>query len=316
MKLPQDVTRDLGRLLRLLERNAPSDAGSRAQSDAQATAGPANTRVDPVVAWLYATWYCALPVPDQPAADERHTVDLRSALRIAPAAAGRWETGWVVLQSGQNGVCSAGCKSQMRVLSPGDYANIARPGMPVAPGDALAVRQLVDWVDEATGFWCAQSSHGAPRQPLNRLYLSASSEQVGFVLHAITAALDSLELRYTLKCPCEVGSYARADSVVVYLEREAWTAAKAVIQETARDLKDRLRDARPPLTRKIGPGAGMAEDPHDGTSFGESRCRALAPGVRKLLSRPARSTADSLLVLAEALRAAAIDPRQPWRDGA
>jgi HopA1 effector protein family len=305
MKLPRDVARDLGRLLQLLERNAP-------QSDPQATTAAA----DPIAAWLYATWYCALPAPDRPAGVERDTVDLRSALRVAPAAAGRWETGWIVLQAGQNGVCSAGRKSQMRALSPGDYANVARPGMPVAPGDALAVRQLVDWVDEATGFWCAQSSYGEPDRPLNRLYLSAGSEQVGFVLHAMTAALDGLELRYALKCPCDAGNYARADSLVVYLEREAWSGAEAVIRATVRKMQDRLRAAPPPLTRKIGPGAGMAEDPQDGMSFGESRCRALAPGVRALLGRPAGSAKGSLLVLAEALRAAGIDPARPWRDGA
>jgi HopA1 effector protein family len=88
------------------------------------------------------------------------------------------------------------------------------------------------------------------------------------------------------------------------------------MRATVRKMQDRLRAAPPPLTREIGPGAGMAEDPQDGMSFGESRCRALAPGVRALLGRPAGSAQGSLLVLAEALRAAGIDPARPWREGA
>jgi len=68
------------------------------------------------------------------------------------------------------------------------------------------------------------------------------------------------------------------------------------------------------LTKKIAQGVAFAEDPGTEESFGENRCRALAPGVLTLLQDKRSSPDDGLDILTESLRTAGIDPMQPWID--
>jgi hypothetical protein len=73
-----------------------------------------------------------------------------------------------------------------------------------------------------------------------------------------------------------------------------------------------LRDATPPLTKKIAQGVAFAEDPGNDQSFGQNRCRALAPGVLALLQSQRPTVSSRLETLTQALRSARIDPVQPW----
>jgi len=59
--------------------------------------------------------------------------NLASALRASIAASTHWETGWVAMRIAPSGMCLAGRENQRRELRPGEYVNLARHGMPVAP---------------------------------------------------------------------------------------------------------------------------------------------------------------------------------------
>jgi hypothetical protein len=48
-------------------------------------------------------------------------------------------------------------------------------------------------------------------------------------------------------------------------------------------------------------------------SFGQSRCIALAPGVRTLVSTPGIRPPDALELLKQSLAKHAIDPAAPWK---
>jgi len=270
--------------------------------------------VEQLSLWLYATWYS---VPD-PSADTPHTIfgrsHLVSALRAAVPACARWQREWVVVQSAPDGSCVAGKQGRTRQLRPGDYANLARPGMPVMPGDNIAVTELLSWVEEQKGFWCAQSLIGEPAPPLVRLYWSAAQDQIGFVLREVAGVLERLAIPYALKCPIRAVDYARVESLIVYLGGETWSGAASAVTETAEKAGVHLRESVPPLTLRIARGVAFAQDPGDGQSFGQSRCRALASGVLALLDGN-WSPADALTVLVDALRAAGIDPDRPWQKG-
>jgi hypothetical protein len=84
------------------------------------------------------------------------------------------------------------------------------------------------------------------------------------------------------------------------------------MKKTADEVSRYLRAQLPPLTLALAPGLAFAEDPGTQQSFGESRCRALAPGVLSVLRDKAFSTEAALHSLIDALRAAGIDPEQPW----
>jgi hypothetical protein len=264
--------------------------------------------------WLYGNWYTQQP-EHLDETSGHPPPDLRGALAMATAASRRWRRGWVVLDSHSSGICLAGLKQSNRWLRPGQYANIARPGLPPAPGDALSVVELIDDVDEATGFWVSQSAVATPAPPLTRLYFNVGWRHVGPVLGGITAWLDATATKYSLKYPIRPDLTERVDALVVYLEHAQWPTLAPVAIGLAEALRPILRPATPPLTCRLAPGVGMADDPGANVSFGQSRCNALASAVLDLVAAGPATKYHAVAKLTAALIAAAIDPRIPWRAG-
>lgn len=312
--LPRDVDRALRRLLKTLE-SAPGEIKALGQPmDGIDDEAVRASELEQISKWLYTAWYTALKCSEETQALVPGRDNLASGLRASIAASTRWESGWVAMRTAPSGMCLAGRGNQTRELRPGEYVNLVRHGMPVAPGDQIAVTELLEWIDEPTGFWCARSWTAEPQKPLVRIYFSTRSDQVGFVLMELTETLDTLKLPYSLKCSAFASAYSRVDSLIVYLEAGSWSRTAVEITAMARRVKDHLRDATPPLTKKIAQGVAFAEDPGTNESFGENRCRALAPAVLALLQDQPSSADDALEKLSLSLRAAGIDPAQPWLD--
>lgn len=313
--LPRDVDRALRRLLKTLQ-SAPAEIQVLGQAidgdDAEAVRASA---LEQIADWLYLAWYTDLQPAEETVALMPGRDNLASALRASIAASTRWETGWVAMRAGSSGICLVGRGNQSRELRPGEYVNLARHGMPVAPGDHLAVTEMLEWIDDPTGFWCARSWSGEPQGPLVRVYFSARYDQVGFVLMDATATLDRLRISYSLKCSAFASVYSRVDSLIVYLEAGSWPQIAVEIKALAGRLKAHLRNATPPLTKKVAQGVAFAEDLGISESFGENRCKALASGVLALFQDHTSSTDEGLDILTQSLRTAGIDPVRPWVDG-
>lgn len=279
--------------------------------------GP-DARNNQLAEWLYAHWYSCPPAALDCAPVPVGRASLVPALRAALAATGRWETGWVALQVMPDNACLAGRGPLTRIVASGDYANVARPGVPVAPGDGLAVLDRLDWVDEPTGFWGARSLEAEPPHPLRRVYWSVAWDRVGDVLRRLVPVLDATGRPWSLKCPTQAAEFARVDSLVVYVAQLDWPAFEPPVRALALRLAPDLRDAVPPLTDPIARGVALADSPGRTQSFGQSRCVALAQGVRALLARPNIEAPEAVALLKHSLRACAIDPSTPWacdRDG-
>jgi hypothetical protein len=312
--LPRGVDRALRRLQKILQ-SAPAEIKALGKPvDGIDDGTDRAAKLEQISNWLYASWYTALKVSEETQTLVPGRDHLASALRASIAASTRWETGWVAMRTGSSGMCLAGRGNRTRELRPGEYVNLARHGAPVAPGDHIAVTELMEWIDEPTGFWCARSWIAEPQKPLVRVYFSTRSDQVGFVLMEATETLDSLQLPYSLKCSAFASVYSRVDSLIVYLEAGSWSRAAVKIAAMARRVKDHLRDVTPPLTKKIAKGVAFAEDLGNNESFGQNRCRALAPAALALLRDQRSSLDDKLDILTASLKAAGIDPVQPWLD--
>lgn len=313
--VPRDVERALRRLLKTLQ-SAPAEIQVLGQAigggDYRAVRASA---LEQIADWLYLAWYTALRPAEETIAIVPGRDNLAPALRASIAASTRWETGWVAMRTGSSGICLAGHGNQSRELRPGEYVNLARHGMPVAPGDHLAVTEMMEWIDAPTGFWCARSWSGEPQGPLVRIYFSARYDQVGFVLMDATATLDRLGISYSLKCSTFASVYSRVDSLIVYLEADSWPRLAVEIKALGSRLKPHLRNSTPPLTKKLAQGIAFAEDLGMSESFGENRCKALASGVLALLQDHPSSTDEGLDILIQSLRTAGIDTVRPWVDG-
>jgi hypothetical protein len=326
-----DVIADLRRLVRLIETRAPyPSCAAPPEVTYQGTTLPGGID-DPTTAWLYREWYIAIDESASANADadagtgadtgagsasdpavRRDTLD--ALLRACVPASSVWETGWVATRVHRDGGCDAQRGQSIRTLRLGDFVNSARPGLPVVPGDALDVCARVDWIDTATAMWYLQSTHGPPVAPLVRLYFSVRADSVAAVLRVLTAALASHAMRFVLKCPLHPSHYLRADALVLYVEKSSAAAVEMLAREVAiaREMAGSLRVSRPALTRALAPGVSMADDPGADTSFGEHRCRLLAPAVRSLMETPAASIDEALARLHGALANAGVDPVHPW----
>jgi hypothetical protein len=277
--LPAAVDRELRRLLSQV---ASSRATLRTLCQGPA---PAGTRagLDAISHWLYQHWYLVPAVAPGPAGSSPPHPNLAAALRAALPASTRWQRGWTVLESGSHGTCVAARRGQARELRCGEYASLSRPGVPVMPGDGVAVMECVDWVDWHAGFWTTRSAAGEPAAPLVRVYWSVSEARAAAIIRRVAGSLDDLQVRYSMKCPVRSADFARVDSLVVYLERPDWSTIRKTVLEIARRSRADLRPSSPPLTQSIAAGVSCADDPGPSESFGQSRCRALAAGVLDLL---------------------------------
>ena len=305
-RLPKDVQGDLDRLVRSVQaRTAELDVLHRAAS------GSGSEAVREAIGhWVYQNWYCTPPVTE-PASKIRYPdINLSSAFRAALPGSRRWLQRWTVVASGKLGSCTAGRRGAARELRSGEYASVFRPGLPVVPGDGVAVMDCLDWFDRETGFWAMRSKHGEPKLPLLRLYLSPTVDAVCPVLTKLTALLDRHRLRYSLKCPFRPGGFGRVDSLVVYLEQSSRTEVRKLLK-TLVGGGLLLRPFTPPLTQTIVPGLSIADDTGVGKSFGQTRCRALAVAIADAVADN-RTYTLSAGDLAAALQRHHIDPQRPW----
>jgi hypothetical protein len=102
------------------------------------------------------------------------------------------------------------------------------------------------------------------------------------------------------------------DTLVVYLEAAAWADALAPVTRLAGDLQAQLRPWCPPLTLRLAAGLGFAADPGDGLSFGQSRCRMLAPAVATLIADTSLSADMAIDLCLQALHRSRVNPERPW----
>jgi hypothetical protein len=196
---------------------------------------------------------------------------------------------------------------------------LARPWAGADRG-ALAALLYAGWFARALGagggggggWWTTSAAgRGDPAAGLVRVYWNCPAGAAGAVVAGIAGALGGVGASYALKCPAAPAGFARADAVVLYLGADLWPAARGPLREAHRALAGRLRDPVPPLTLRLGRGAAAAEDPGDGSSFGESRSRAVADGLAAAAAAGLREERDVLEAVVAALRAHGISVARP-----
>jgi hypothetical protein len=236
---------------------------------------------------------------------------LVARLRAAHAASCRFESGWTaaVDRFGRAVAIRAG---QARRLQPFGYANLSRPGAPIRRGDRLAVSARRDAFDRTGGWWLTEGSVGVPRAaPLVRVYWNGGADVAAELMGRLTEALEDGGHAYIVKCPTAAPLFDRVDPIVLYVDHGTWSRAKSDLRAVHASVEPSLRPGTPPLTRRLGRGVAVAEDPGGGRSFGQSRTAAVAAGLAALLPRRLADDAAVVETLAAALAAHGISPTRP-----
>ena len=253
---------------------------------------------------LYASWHAGLgtSAPALPTGPS----SVLELLRRSHAGSERWDSGWVVAAA-TAATLTVVREGAVREVAPPDYVNTVRPGVPPAPGEAVAIVERSDWLDPS-GWWAAASArHGFPETDAVRVYCSAPVAAVAPAIAALTGALDAAGIAWGLKAPPDAAGYHRRDPVVATLARADWARFAPHLGEAGARLAGVLRPELPPLAKPLALGLAVAEDPGGGRSFGELRCGQVAAA----LTADVLEAADPVEALASALQAAGVDPARP-----
>ena len=128
-----------------------------------------------------------------------------------------------------------------------------------------------------------------------RLYWHVSSAGAPPLVRALTLELNRIGVPFRFKCLNDPNLYAETDAAVLYLTRLSYAKARGALLKVYGLARPWLLADVPMLTKRVGRGVGLAEDPgKEAVSFGQHRCRIVAEALVKSFETGTR-TADGRL---------------------
>ncbi|HKI02259.1 MAG TPA: T3SS effector HopA1 family protein [Thermoanaerobaculia bacterium] len=222
---------------------------------------------------LYLWLYTRLS-PGAAVGDPLGSRDLVNALSAANQGTGTWEAGWRIVAVEEDGSLAVARDEVTFWVPP---AGVRTASGRHDAGDYCRVRVGKELRNLMPGFYVAigngETDRDRPR-PLLRLYWHLTAEAAAPYMAAMTGALNGLGLPFRTKVLADPAAYRRADAGVLYVERRFFGRIRPALREVHEALAGGLRPEVPMFTRPLAPGLGAAEDPGDGQSFGQARCRS------------------------------------------
>jgi hypothetical protein len=116
-------------------------------------------------------------------------------------------------------------------------------------------------------------------EPVVRHYWHLSSSGGAALVAAGTRLLNDAGLPFRLKVLIDPGLYTRCDAGVLYTPKRLSSEVAGLLPSLRAAVAEHLRAGTPALTKPLGEGLGLAEDPPGGDSFGMDRCGLLAEAM-------------------------------------
>jgi len=242
--------------------------------------GPAAARAylcDRLRERLYVGFYCpGRPVPQPPRGGARPHGGSAfiDSLSRANIGTGSREGGWRVVLTEDDGRI---------VVQRHGLSLWARPdevsGEDTAPGAEVSVRMPSELLRLSPGFYMALGNQGLRDEDLVRHYWHLSSRGGEALVAAATRLLNEAELPFRLKVLIEPELYSRCDAGVLYTPKRLRSQVARLLPALRAEVAQHLRPGSPALTKPLGDGLGVAEDPPGDDSFGMDRCGLLAEAM-------------------------------------
>jgi len=240
--------------------------------------------------------------------------DNLNRLSEANRSLGTWEAGWIIGETDEDGRVAV-TKDGVTFWAP--PANLRTRSGQVCPGDPCRV-----WVGKELrhlipGFYLA-FGNGDERDTRDtaetrvRFYWHLTEAAAAPYLDLATQALNEHRIPFRTKVLSDPGAYFRADAGVLYVERRHVKSVLPIVRRMHEKLGALLRPEVPLFTQCLLPGLGVAEDPGNGLSFGQARCRLVAAGLWSAFCRGLNDEVSRLEAILEAFREQGIDPSRPY----
>lgn len=239
-----------------------------------------------------------------------------SLLSAANNGTGTWEPGWRINSLDDGGrVCvsrdevsfwvpPSGLRTRTGSIRKGDFCRVLI---------GKEMRHLVPGFYFAFGNG-AQQDERDTTDPLVRLYWHLTAGAAAQYMAVTTSLFNRAGIPFRTKVLSEPASYVRADAGVLYLERRWFGPARGLVTEIQRTLGAGLRTDVPLFTKPLAEGLGLAEDPHNQLSFGQSRCQLAARALWDCFVRGVGHAEERVSLLMDAFREEGLDPEFPYLD--
>lgn len=311
---PEPIRRALAAIAREVSIRSPfyfrvaDEAPEMAQSEV--TDYPNEALGDPLVhaltERLYARYYCRRRAP---AERDKRATDMLAQLAQANASRDGWDEGWSIVSRDAGGaaVLRSGARTRL-VKADGFRADSAD-----AEARAAIARRREDTTLQADYYYAYGESLGDRYEELvdARLYVNLGADAAARWTALLTREFNAYQLPFALKVLRHAAGYERVDTCIVYVPRRHVCFAASIAADIGR-IEGGLRRATPLLTRRIGPGLALADNPPGGTSFGLFRMRLVSEAIVATW-RSGRTGVDARMrAITSAFRSAGLDLRRPW----
>lgn len=201
--------------------------------------------------------------------------DFADRLSSANSGSGTWQAGWTARAIEADGRIVAERHGVRFWVPPGEYRSLGGGDTIDRPG---AVRIPKEYFELASGFYLAHGNADDTRDAgdIVRVYWHLAPTGAARLVSRMTHELNQAGIGFQLKVLSEPLRYHRTDPAVLYLAKADCRLAWMVLRRIHEDIEPWLRSTTSLLVKRMAPGVGLAEDPGDGSSFGEHRGRLLA----------------------------------------
>jgi hypothetical protein len=244
------------------------------------------------------------------------------ALSKANSGSGYDEEGWEVytLNNSENDGCSGyndsksknddARKSGLVVVSkdsgmqlfvqPHELSTLEKHHSDYSVGTKVALRLPKEMRGISPGFYMALSNTPFPKNRKRReqiviFYWNLSPQGAVIFMRLATVILNKSKLPFRLKALDNLGAFNnRCDTAVLYISKSYYRPIFKLIQKIYPSIKPFLREQIPLFTKRVAIGVGVAEEPDNGESFGQYRCRLLAEGIIRAYEKGDRFIGERL----------------------
>ena len=243
-----------------------------------------NLLIEHLVRQLYHHCYCRKFKADliyQPVVPEPNE-DFVNDLSKANTTFERLDPGWHVLRRLPTDAYFVQKNDFIRAVTPGELISHEDSGAALREGTPVKVICRKESRTMHPGFYYIFGATLTDQQDdddLLRFYWNIKAEGVAVLVHLLTSRLNRFQVPFRLKCLNNPASYNRADAAVLYLNRRFYRLATELLFAVHDQVGDYLAPDAPLFSKQLAAGLGLAEEPGDGESFGQQRCRILAEGM-------------------------------------
>jgi hypothetical protein len=224
--------------------------------------------------------------------------DFIEMLSRANTGHGTWEPGWEIRKIERNGQLATYRDGLTLWISPKQFfpydGDDDREKIEVGKKGYIAM--VKEFRALLPGFYMANGNAPLDQTPpLVRIYWNVGSQDAALLMRVSTTELNDANVPFQFKILSDPNSFSRTDAGVLYISKQHLKDSRGALRNIYGRTKGALKPETSLFCKRLAPGVSLAEDPHNGESFGQHRTRILA----EALCQAATTTYENDKILAK-----------------